>query len=129
MWDPISHYEIILNAIPASVIASKVSVLNEFEKRLKLFENHPINDPFSEVYVSESFYQKTEKGIGDTITIQGDKKQQTVTINDIFFSYGTDRGIIQMSTVLASQLFNDKGIHGLGIKLNTSIKNTSFLTV
>ena len=125
-WDPISHYEITLNTVPTSVIASKIDVLNAFEKRLKLFNNIQIEDPFKEVYVSESFYQKNKKGVGDSITIYGDLKTVNVVIKDIFFSYGTDRGIIQMSTELAGQLFHSKGVHGLGIKLSKSIKDTSF---
>ena len=82
--DPILHYEIKLNSIPTSVIASKFDVLNTFEKRLKLFMNHPLQNPMTDVYVSESFHQKTGKDIGDTINIVGDKGAASVVIN-IFF--------------------------------------------
>ena len=81
----------------------------------------------TDVYVSESFHQKTGKDIGDTINIVGDKGSASVVINDIFYSYGTDRGIIQMSTQLASQLFYSKGVHGLGVKLSKPIKESSFI--
>ncbi|MGA0241803.1 MAG: FtsX-like permease family protein [Candidatus Marinamargulisbacteria bacterium] len=126
LWDPISHYKIMVDGHPTSVLASKASVLNTYKRRLKLKDNIPMKDPMAEVYVSESFYQKTGRGVGDSLIVNGDHGPQRVRIVDIFYSYGTDQGVIQMSTVLAQSLFNDVGVHGLGIKLNKSIKDTRF---
>ena len=126
-YDFLTHYEIIYQALPTSVIASHFNILEKYPKRLKLQHNIPLNNPSKEVYISESFKQKFNVDMGDIIHITGELGSKDVIIKDIFYSYGTDRGIIQMSRELAAELFHPNGVHGLGLKLNKSIKQSSFM--
>ena len=87
-----------------------------------------INDPLTDIYISESFRRKFNVDVGDTISLTGDLGTKEVVIKDIFYSYGTDRGLIQMTRQLASTLFYDKGVHGLGLNLTKPIKESNFMS-
>ena len=127
-YDFLTHYQITYQSLPTSVIASHHHILENYPKRLKLFSGHKISNPETEIYISESFRQKFNVDVGDQITLTGDLGTESVTIKDIFYSYGTDRGLIQMTRQLGKKLFKEKGVHGLGLKLNKSIKESTFIS-
>ena len=94
-YDFLTHYEFTYNSLPASIIASHHHILEKYPKRLKLQNGNSIKDPLNEVYISESFKQKYQVDIGEKITITGDLGEKDVIIQDVFYSYGTDRGLFR----------------------------------
>jgi putative ABC transport system permease protein len=69
------------------------------------------------IFVSETFSKRTGKTIGDTLTLHGVHKKIDVHIQNIFYDYSTDQGVIYLADTVFSDLFDQEKKQGVALYL------------